>query len=175
MAEAEVGRVLGAEIVLGPKDPIAQTALEENHDADIPANAGWAKGLQPETINQVSTSEYFQEHDLEKADRGSGSHAGNNIGAVHIDRKSADVSETKINPFIVDWDGPNDPHNPMNWSKGKKTIAIFILSMLTLVTPLASSMFAPGVPSVLKEFSTSSEVLAEFVVSSLKSRLKHIS
>jgi len=169
MAEAEIGRVLGAEIVLGPKDSIAQTALEENHDADIPSNAGWAKGLQPEIVNKTSGSEPSQEHDLERADRGSGSDAGNNVNTLHFDRKEPSVSEKRTDPLIIDWDGPNDPHNPLNWSKGKKTIAILILSMLTLVTPLASSMFAPGVPSVLKEFHTESEVLAEFVVSFFKS------
>lgn len=36
---------------------------------------------------------------------------------------------------------------------------------MTLLTPLASSMFAPGVPEVLKDFDTNSTTLATFVVS----------
>jgi len=167
MADPEIGKIVGAEGVIGPKDPIAQTALEEGHDADIPSNAGWAKGLQPESHNQTRTgSEHTQEHDLEKADRNSASDTGQSIRVRPPEyRKEPDVSEKQKDPFVVDWDGPHDPHNPLNWSKGKKVIAVLTLSMLTLVTPLASSMFAPGVPSVLQDFHTDSEVLAEFVVS----------
>lgn len=166
MAEPEIGRVLGAEQVFGPRDPIDQTAVEENHDADIPSNAGWAKGLQPRSVDKRSLSDHIQEHDFEKGERISTSDAGNNAAETGMqDRKEADVTETTKDPLIIDWDGPNDPENPLNWSKGKKTIAIFTLSMLTLVTPLASSMFAPGVPSVLQDFHTDSQILAEFVVS----------
>ena len=53
---------------------------------------------------------------------------------------------------IVDWDGPGDRNNPQNWSLGKKSVNILILSILTFLTPLASSMFAPGVPQLMKEF-----------------------
>ena len=50
------------------------------------------------------------------------------------------------------WDGPTDPANPMNWSTWKKSINIAIISAMTFLTPLASSMFAPGVPEVMKQF-----------------------
>jgi hypothetical protein len=53
---------------------------------------------------------------------------------------------------IVDWDGPDDRNNPQNWSLAKKGVNILILSILTFLTPLASSMFAPGVPQLMKEF-----------------------
>lgn len=28
--------------------------------------------------------------------------------------------ERPVAPSVLDWDGPNDPGNPMNWSKWKK-------------------------------------------------------
>ena len=66
---------------------------------------------------------------------------------------------------IVTWDGPEDPSNPMNWtSKAKITNAALVI-VLTFLTPLASSMFAPGVPDVLREFRTSATTIAELVVS----------
>lgn len=55
-------------------------------------------------------------------------------------------------PNIVFWDSPDDKNNPQNWSLAKKGINIFVLSILTFLTPLASSMFAPGVPQLMKEF-----------------------
>ena len=52
----------------------------------------------------------------------------------------------------VFWDGPTDPANPLNWSTLKKSINITIISAMTFLTPIASSMFAPGIPEVMQEF-----------------------
>ena len=68
-------------------------------------------------------------------------------------------------PNIVDWDGPDDPDNPQNWTAKKKWGIVLPLGLITLITPLASSFFAPGVPLVLREFKERSSVIATFVVS----------
>ncbi|KAF2725432.1 MFS general substrate transporter [Polychaeton citri CBS 116435] len=73
--------------------------------------------------------------------------------------------EPPPDPNIVDWDGPGDLANPMNWPEWKKWGNIAILSAITFLTPLASSMFAPGVPRVMDEFNESSDSIATFVVS----------
>ncbi|KAJ9610534.1 hypothetical protein H2200_005311 [Cladophialophora chaetospira] len=70
-----------------------------------------------------------------------------------------------VNDFVVDWDGDDDPENPLNWPSRRKAINVALLSSLTFVTPLASSMFAPGIPGVMKDFGSSSVLLASFVVS----------
>ncbi|KAK4555722.1 hypothetical protein LTR86_006942 [Recurvomyces mirabilis] len=66
---------------------------------------------------------------------------------------------------MVDWDGPSDPQDPRNWSNKAKVSNCLLIIILTLLTPLGSSMFAPGVPDVLRDFGTTSETLAAFVVS----------
>ncbi|KLP08485.1 related to multidrug resistant protein [Fusarium fujikuroi] len=68
-------------------------------------------------------------------------------------------------PNAVGWDGPDDPNNPMNWPAKKKWTCIGALSVMTLLTPLGSSMFAPGVPDIMREFETSNRNIATFVVS----------
>ncbi|KAK9323860.1 major facilitator superfamily domain-containing protein [Lipomyces orientalis] len=68
-------------------------------------------------------------------------------------------------PNLVTWDGPGDPTNPMNFKFSKKIGILLTVSSLTFVVPLASSMFAPGVPSLMKEFNESNSTLASFVVS----------
>ncbi len=79
---------------------------------------------------------------------------------------SPDTEEAPfIDPHIVDWDGPNDPADPMNFSGSIKSINIGIVSGLTFITPLASSMFAPGVPEIMAEFNSTNTLLAGFVVS----------
>jgi MFS family permease len=65
----------------------------------------------------------------------------------------------------VGWGGPNNPENPMNWPIWLKVLNVGLISSLTFVTPLASSMFAPGVPQVMKDFSSNDDLLADFVVS----------
>ncbi|KAI0424307.1 major facilitator superfamily domain-containing protein [Xylaria sp. FL1042] len=62
---------------------------------------------------------------------------------------------------------------PADSEKGQKTsdqvdevvVNVGLISCLTFITPLASSIFAPGVPHVMKEFSNNDDLLADFVVS----------
>lgn len=68
-------------------------------------------------------------------------------------------------PNIVDWDGPDDPNNPRNWTSRAKIANTSLVIVLCFLTPLASSMFAPGVPAVLEEFQTQAATIAELVVS----------
>jgi hypothetical protein len=37
-------------------------------------------------------------------------------------------------PNVVNWDGPDDPANPQNWSAKKKTINVILVSSVTFVT-----------------------------------------
>ncbi|KAK1541289.1 hypothetical protein CPAR01_07278 [Colletotrichum paranaense] len=67
--------------------------------------------------------------------------------------------------LIIDWDGQCDPEHPLNWSDGKKGLNIATLSLLSVVTPLGSSMFAPGIPLIVKEFHDDSSVTATFLLS----------
>ncbi|KAI9691246.1 MAG: hypothetical protein M1820_009823, partial [Bogoriella megaspora] len=68
-------------------------------------------------------------------------------------------------PDIVDWDGLNDPLNPINWPAARRWGMVAVVSMITVLTPLGSSMFAPGVPLVMQEFHSTNEQLESFVVS----------
>jgi hypothetical protein len=44
-----------------------------------------------------------------------------------------DVSNESKDPNIVDWDGPDDPENPLNWSTAKKNVHVVVVSLFTLV------------------------------------------
>ena len=39
-----------------------------------------------------------------------------------------------LDPNVVDWDGPDDPANPLNWSKKVKWSLIALLSSMTFIT-----------------------------------------
>lgn len=68
---------------------------------------------------------------------------------VDVEKSAADLVEQKItvsdpmspelenqvkeiDPNIVDWDGPDDPENPLNWPKAWRTGHVVIVSILTL-------------------------------------------
>src|SRR5689334_8629007 len=77
------------------------------------------------------------------------------VSSTHSDGSTLEnipVEATMQDSDLVDWDGPDDPQNPMNWPQAKKWTLVACLSGVTLVTPLGSSFFAPGVPEVLDTF-----------------------
>ncbi|KOS46762.1 hypothetical protein ACN38_g2245 [Penicillium nordicum] len=82
----------------------------------------------------------------------------------HLDLNDVTKEKTR-DPNIVDWDGPNDPENPLNWTSAKKIKATCSIALITFLTPLGSSMFAPGVGQLVKDFNVTSTELASFVVS----------
>ncbi|KAJ6184462.1 hypothetical protein N7519_005763 [Penicillium mononematosum] len=92
------------------------------------------------------------------------------------------------NPDLVDWEGPDDPMNPMNWPLRKKvaiTITVALLTILTYETdsqapfvgssgtktrinprPLGSSIVAPAAFQIMEEFQQpQNDELSAFVVS----------
>lgn len=85
-------------------------------------------------------------------------------------------------PNIVDWDGPDDPENPLNWTAKRKVTATASIALITFLTydqisctlsasltpnhrPLGSSMFAPGVGQLVRDFKITSVEMSSFVVS----------
>ncbi|KAF2015716.1 MFS general substrate transporter [Aaosphaeria arxii CBS 175.79] len=131
------------------KDQKVSEAYQQGHDAEIP----------PSTANNSTNV------DIEKA-------IPSQAGSTHSDERtlSEDLpkeaqAQEAADPDLVDWDGPDDPKNPQNWPDSKKWGMIAVLAAVTLVTPLGSSFFAPGVPQVMRDFGVTSNLLASFVVS----------
>ncbi|TRX93256.1 hypothetical protein FHL15_005835 [Xylaria flabelliformis] len=65
---------------------------------------------------------------------------------------------------IVDWDGPDDPENPLRWSKTKKNAHIIIVSVFALVSNLAATMFAPGAAQLASDFHITDPIIETFTV-----------
>lgn len=141
-------------------------AYQEGHDADIPSNESVVRVEQLAQSLVKPPSALSKDAELEKGDAHERSETStlNEIPARNPEKAEPIVTTTE-DPNIVFWDGDDDPENPQNWSNGLKWGNIACLSALTFLTPLASSMFAPGVPQVMREFGTESQTLATFVVS----------
>jgi len=72
--------------------------------------------------------------------------------------------ESSDDANIVSWDGESDRENPLNWPSWRRWVLINLVSVITLMAGLSSSMFAPGVPALMKEFHSDNSTLASFVV-----------
>ncbi|CAG8194957.1 unnamed protein product [Penicillium salamii] len=53
---------------------------------------------------------------------------------------------------IVGWDGKSDPENPLNFTPARKWLITSLLSAIGFMTPFASSIIAPAISSIEKEF-----------------------
>lgn len=97
---------------------------------------------------------------------------GKEIGAIVEEQPAGDDDDSKDqgassedDANVVWWDGPDDPQNPLNWPTWRKVMTCTVISAMTFITPLGSSIFAPGVPQLMREFQSASPELAAFVVS----------
>jgi multidrug resistance protein len=68
-------------------------------------------------------------------------------------------------PFLVSWDGPDDPSNPKNWSMRQKWLLTVIVSLFTLLSPTSSSMVAPALVDIDQEFGIKTQTESAMVLS----------
>ena len=92
-------------------------------------------------IPGIYNGEKIADADLERAYQTAGSEGG-----------------SERDPNIVDWDAPDDPENPMNWTFTKKTVATVAMGVMTFVVTFASSVFSTATNQVSQEYSVSLEV-----------------
>lgn len=72
--------------------------------------------------------------------------------------KDLEAGKEAKDPFLIEFDGPNDPMNPMNWSTTTKVSQTALLASLTFVVTFASSVFSVASKSVAEKFGVSQEV-----------------
>lgn len=53
---------------------------------------------------------------------------------------------------IVDFDGPDDPYRPTNWSFKKKVVTTLLYGLTTMGSSWASSVTSPAVPQISEDF-----------------------
>lgn len=105
--------------------------------------------------------------------------AGQNLEKSKTGKSGRSVKD----PNLVSWDGPEDPKNPKNWSMKRKWAATlvgklvfspnpfsrnsltFSVSSFTFISPVSSSMVAPALTTIAREFNITSEVESSLVLS----------
>jgi hypothetical protein len=65
-----------------------------------------------------------------------------------IQPATAEQKQTPNDPNIVDWDGPDDPENPLNWTSKRKFGATMSIALITLLTYENFPQFYTILPSL---------------------------
>lgn len=68
------------------------------------------------------------------------------------------VEEPVKDPNLIEWNGPDDPEYPMNWSVMKKGIITFTLGLMTFCATFASAVFSNAMVPIAMEYGVSTEV-----------------
>ncbi|CAP68188.1 uncharacterized protein PODANS_7_4880 [Podospora anserina S mat+] len=77
----------------------------------------------------------------------------------------APVPVTNLDQGIVGWEGQDDPLMPLNFPNRKKYLILCLLSAITLLTPFASSILAPGITYLNRDFENDNEIVGAMTVS----------
>ncbi|KAA6407354.1 MAG: MFS general substrate transporter [Lasallia pustulata] len=142
-----------------------ELAFDEGHDADFPTNEERSIPEQPSS-RATTEVERDRDHDFEVQPEKNRDLEAGAQGTSAIEKGLAEATPAEpVDPNVVSWDGPDDPAKPLNWPEKRKWSIIAIISSITFLTPLASSMFAPGIPQVMKDFHSTNEQLSSFAVS----------
>ncbi|KAH5476649.1 hypothetical protein HBI22_095100 [Parastagonospora nodorum] len=91
----------------------------------------------------------------------------------HLSRKSTRKDQlapekyplTDLDNNLIGWDSQDDPTNPRNFPDRRKWTILGMVAAITFLSPLASSIFAPGIPFVNADFNNTSQILGSFAVS----------
>lgn len=140
-----------------------EQAIAEGHDADIPSDIGYVLDEAGEERRRKSIANQRRHSLARKRSHTNTSHDIEKNAETSDDKEDGSATDDEAN--IVWWDGDNDPANPYNWPTWRKVLNCVFISLLTLITPLGSSIFAPGVPQLMNEFGSRNLELAAFVVS----------
>ena len=73
-------------------------------------------------------------------------------GQVSSPQTESPTQEEEMDPSIVEFDGPNDPDNPKNWTAKRRAIITVAMGLMTFVVTFSSSIFAVAIEPVAEEF-----------------------
>ena len=108
---------------------------------------------QDQGTKQADRPSDHSSRDLEKGNPGSKEHD-------KVSQDDEKKNQTQWKNDVVGWDGPNDPQNPMNWTKSKKYYGTALYASLTFCITFASSVFSTATQVTAKGFGVSNEVMA---------------
>lgn len=87
------------------------------------------------------------------------------ISAADDPEAAANTEKPDRSSDCIDFDGPHDQDDPLNWPSRKKLSIVINVALLSALGQMASSMLAPAAEQVIAEFRSTDMTIAVFVVS----------
>lgn len=163
-----------------PRDPIIDLHLIVS---DLDYYAGAVHDYQ--AAEEALSDEEWDEEQLQGSWPASPKQDGEDFGQIKVIRSISKKPASKLgrgdtlkrgaskksyksekNGNLVDWDGPDDPANPKNWTKKRKWMATITVSLFTFIAPVSSTMVAPALAKVAEDLGTTdSGLLTELAMS----------
>lgn len=84
----------------------------------------------------------------------------NELNLIVSNSLSSQLEQTILaaDRIIVDWDGEDDPENPVNWPLYQKAFFIFEIAFLTVSVYMGAALYTPGLEQIMEEFHISQVV-----------------
>ena len=119
-----------ATAALAPASELAQSSIPQLANDTDPEKKPASTGLLPNGNGSPRSSNLEEKIDLE-------------AGHASEDSKKEDpgTTSTEMDPNIVDWDGPDDPKNPVNWSENLKWANVAVIASITFLTQVIPLSF----------------------------------
>jgi len=123
-----------------PSSPASQTQFASTDDKQIPSSS---ETTSPAIISpRTSASVTRINTPIDKS--------------VQDHEKGEVKPETLVfDPYLVGWNGDDDPENPRNWSFGKRSFTTFSISFLTFSVYVGSAIYTPAIPGLMEAFDVS--------------------
>lgn len=126
-----------------------QTIMSSNNTS---AAASIVNGGQPELKHEKSSG-------FDSSSNSSNSQADNNQAPREQQSQENPDEDEGIPVSKLEWDSPEDPDNPKNWSKPYKWFVTMTVAWMCLVVTFGSSLYTAGIPKIMSEYNVS-QVLA---------------
>ncbi|KAF2015544.1 MFS general substrate transporter [Aaosphaeria arxii CBS 175.79] len=136
--------------------------LEDKYDSDGKSSIE-IPGLRSTSSRTIATesnipaSRYASAHEPSIAARHQSGQGGDDLDIEKQESRQPQLEAG--DPNLVDWDGPDDPENPMNFSRSKKWTITMLLGFVTFCITFASSVFSTATIQTAKKFNVSNEVM----------------
>lgn len=121
-----------------PAEDVAEEDEEDEDEGDLDL-------AQRRTISRTSTQ------------RSTGTALGNVLTGIQI-RKRTTQEGGSGSVFVVEWEGPNDPQNPHNWSYARRIPCTILIASIGCVVGIASSIDSSALTEAAEEFGVSEVV-----------------
>ncbi|KAH8800651.1 major facilitator superfamily domain-containing protein [Xylogone sp. PMI_703] len=131
--------------------------IDVDHDSDAPAFESpemSERSLPSYAVENSMTDLGIREYDTdERIDAN-----GDIIGLDEEKDLQSEELEREVDRNLVGWNGPDDPENPMNWSRPRQWVVTLLMSLITVCITFASSVFSTATGATAREFEVSDEV-----------------